>query len=97
MQIERFQWKETSRIVEMICQVWKLDRMFKSLKNGMIFSQEYFYDVLLHSTDLFIATKQQRIVGFLALSLSKKEKILITIIVKVAEYAQRFVLLGLLL
>ena len=75
MQIERFQWKETSRIVEMICQVWKLDRMFKSLKNGMIFSQEYFYDVLLHSTDLFIATKQQRIVGFLALSLSKKEKI----------------------
>ena len=32
MQIERFQWKETSRIVEMICQVWKLDRMFKSLK-----------------------------------------------------------------
>lgn len=77
MQIERFQWKETSRIVEMICQVWKSDRMFKSLKNGMIFSQEYFYDVLLHSTDLFIATKQQRIVGFLALSLSKKEKILI--------------------
>ena len=77
MQIERFQWKETSRIVEMICQVWKLDRMFKSLKNGMIFSQEYFYDILLHSTDLFIATKQQRIVGFLALSLSKKEKILI--------------------
>ena len=77
MQIERFQWKETSRIVEMICQVWKLDRMFKSLKNGMIFSQEYFYDVLLHSTDLFIATKQQRIVGFLALSLSKKDKILI--------------------
>lgn len=69
MQIREFHWSDTPRIVEMIDHVWHLDRMFGNKTNGMIFSQEYFYDVLNHSTHVFVSFHEQELIGFIALNI----------------------------
>lgn len=77
MYIEKFQWKDTSRIVQMICDVWHLEKMFKNTENGMVFSQEYLYDVLSHATDVYVVKKDCMIIGFLALAISSQKNITI--------------------
>ena len=69
MQIREFHWSDTPRIIEMIDHVWHLDQMFGNKTNGMIFSQEYFYDVLNHSTQVFVSFHEQELTGFIALNI----------------------------
>ena len=69
MQIREFHWSDTPKIVNMIYQVWHMNQMFGNEKNGMIFAQEYFYDVLNNSTHVFVSFHEQELTGFLALNI----------------------------
>ena len=69
MQIREFHWSDTPRVIEMIDHVWHLDQMFGNETNGMIFSQEYFYDVLNNSTHVFVSCHEQELTGFIALNI----------------------------
>ena len=69
MQIREFHWSDTPRMIEMIDHVWHLDQMSGNETNGMIFSQEYFYDVLNHSTQVFVSCHEQELTGFIALNI----------------------------
>lgn len=69
MQIREFHWSDTLRMIEMIDHVWHLDQTFGNETNGMIFSQEYFYDVLNNSTHVFVSCHEQELTGFIALNI----------------------------
>ena len=69
MQIREFHWSDTPRMIEMIDHVWHLDQTFGNETNGMIFSQEYFYDVLNNSTHVFVSFHEQELTGFIALNI----------------------------
>lgn len=68
--IETFQWEDIDQLVEMVCDLWHLERMFGSQKKGREFSQLYLYDVLSHTTKAYVIKDGTCIIGFLALSIA---------------------------